>query len=93
MAMVSNRPVRTTLRELPATAFGRRVDGLASMFGVIGFMATPLVCVLLTFEFSREYKPELRHCQRRAADAAKDAADAGPGPFQGERGINYPLAI
>ena len=38
------------LWEPPKTAFRGWVDGLGSRFGVIGFMATSLVCVFPTFD-------------------------------------------
>ena len=40
---------KQALRELPATAFRRWVDGLGSVFGVVGFMAIAFVCVSSTF--------------------------------------------
>src|ERR1035437_10244879 len=50
MATSSNRPVRTNLRELPATAFRRWVDRLGSVFGVDDFMAASFVGIFLTFD-------------------------------------------
>ena len=44
----SDRP-DSVVREPPKTAFRGWVDGLGSRFGVIGFMATSLVCVFPTF--------------------------------------------
>src|ERR1017187_6508747 len=53
MATASNRTARTALRKHPATALRHRVDGLGSVFGVIGFIATAFF--VLVQRFIRNY--------------------------------------
>src|ERR1035438_2566839 len=57
VAMASNRTARTALRKHPATALRHRVDGLGSIFGVIGFMAIAFICVGPTF-YSKSFKAD-----------------------------------
>src|ERR1035441_2121049 len=56
MATASNRPVKTILRELPATAFRHWVDGLGSVFGVIGFIVGLLLFVLVSMLLRSQLK-------------------------------------
>src|ERR1039457_2682290 len=82
MATASNRPVRTLLRELPATAFRRWVDGLGSVFGVIGFIVGLLLFVLVSMLLRTQLKFLGRIERHQPGDEHRHVERAGDGFHQ-----------